>query len=232
MIKTIAVSSNKKLGGCAATYRSGTGNVYSTCPSSCPLKPSHSQGSDTLDTTYLEAVLRAVPEGGSSWTYTHFDRALLRRSTASETVINISTDSDAAALQSIRDGWPTVVVKESEKTEKVDVVDGVRFVRCPAEYQENITCSNCGGDTPLCARLERDYVIKFTAHGQSQKKVSLRATGQNSESGGCYGSGGPVAIQWKKTMGPTENDAETLLNFVRALPVGTKLRHHVVGDLG
>jgi hypothetical protein len=48
---------------------------------------------------------------------------------------------------------------------------------------------DCGNGRPLCARPERDYVVVFVAHGTSKKRVG---TG----TGGCYGSSGPVAIQW------------------------------------
>lgn len=233
MIKTIAKSSNKKLGGCAATYRSGLGDVYSTCPTSCVLKPATSAGSQTIDRTYLNAVLEAVPRQGSSWTYTHFPREVIPRSNEGQTCINISTDTIQQAIDSIGAGYPTVVVRPSSEQAKVDIHQGIRFVRCPAEYSE-ITCNSCGGQTgqPLCARPDRNYVIKFTAHGSQAKKIDVRSVDISASSGGCYGNGGPVRLQWEKTKGETGDDAEILRQFVAGLPVGTKLRHHVVGDLG
>lgn len=230
MLKTIKKSSNKKLGGCAATYRSGLDNVYSTCPSSCPLKPEQFQGSEQVDQTYLLALSLAVPQDGVSWTYTHFPKENIPLPSSGRTCINISTDSIREALDSFLDGYPVVVVRPSSETEKVDVVDGIRMVRCPAEYS-NATCDTCGTNTPLCARWNRDYIIKFTAHGSQSKTIKLREDNLNLK-GGCYGNGGPVRLQWEKTKGTTENDAETLTRFVASLPPGTKLRHHVVGDIG
>lgn len=238
MLKTIDKSSNKKLGGCAATYRAGIDSVFDTCPSTCVLKPATEKGSTFLDHTYLDAVLRAVPAGGSSWTYTHFPKEQIPITTPGQTCINISTDSVSEAIDSIQSGHPTVVVLSSSKEEKVDVHEGVRFIRCPAEYSD-VTCNTCGGDIPLCARPKRNYVIKFTAHGSQAKVINLRQEGSTETTlagtaGGCYGTGGPVRLQWEKTKGSEQSlsDSEVLTEFVASLPEGTKLRHHVVGDLG
>lgn len=235
MLKTIQKSANKKLGGCAATYRAGLENVYSTCPSGCPLKPPETSGSSGLDEEYLQAVLKAVPSGGIAWTYTHFPRGGIPLPTpgGEETCINISTDTVEEAKASFLEGRPTVVVRPSDQEAKVDVDSGIRFVRCPAEYHPNITCGNCGGDIPLCARADRDYIIKFTAHGNKAKVVSIRLSGAaGAPNGGCYGNGGPVRLQWEKTKGTTSGDAQAVLEFARSLPQGAKLRHHVVGDFG
>lgn len=232
MIKTILKSANKKLGGCAATYRSGIGDVYSTCPSTCVLKPVASQGSNSINPAYLDAVLDAVPRDGVSWTYTHFPKELIPKPQAEKTCINISTDSLDDAVDSIKAGYPTVTVRPASESEKVDVYKGIRMVRCPAEYSD-ATCNDCGTDIPLCARPDRNYVIKFTAHGNQAKVIGARLTlGIPESKGGCYGNGGPVRIQWERTKGSTENDATVLRTFVSTLAPGTKLRHHVVGDLG
>lgn len=242
MLKTIAASSNKKLGGCAATYRAGLENVYSTCPSSCILKPEEFQGAQRLDEEYLSAVLDSVPIGGVSWTYTHFPRSLLPAVNERKTCINISSDTLSDALASYVEGHPTVIVQPSNEIAKVDVhptiLGDVRLVRCPAEYSER-TCNTCGGDTPLCARHNRDYIVKFTAHGVQAKKINIRRTipiltlnTNPTPTGGCYGNTGPTRLQWEKTKGSTEDDAQRVLDFARSLPAGTKLRHHVVGDFG
>jgi hypothetical protein len=237
MLKTVSKSSNKKLGGCAATYRSGSEDVFGTCPNSCNLKPAGRHGSERMDAVYLQAVLRAVPDGGLAWTYTHFvgpdDLAMLPPVEKGQTVINISADTMGEAANFYLDGFPTVVAVPKVFDAKVDVVETefgpVKFVRCPAEYREEANCGNCGGkNAPLCARGDRSYVIKFTAHGNQAKKVG------SEQSGGCYGSGGPVAIQWANTKKALQeqSDAEKLTEWIKTLPFGTWVRHHVVGDLG
>jgi hypothetical protein len=51
--------------------------------------------------------------------------------------------------------------------------------------------------------------------------------------GGCYAASGPVAIQWHKTRTTgAPNDAAALREFVRTLPHGSFLRHHIAGDCG
>lgn len=238
MLKTIKKSSNRKLGGCAATYRSGLGDVYSTCPSTCSLKPEGHAGSESIDTEYLRAVLDAVPEEGVSWTYTHFAKELIPPPDPEKTTINISTDSHHQAKAALEAGYPVVTVRPASESEKVDRIDGIRYVRCPAEYLD-LSCSSCGSGKPLCARQGRNYVIKFTAHGNQAKRIQIRldTSEQNNSQhppvqGGCYGGGGPVHLQWKKTMGETTQDAVQLKAFVALLPKGSILRHHVVGDFG
>ena len=234
MLKTVAKSSNKKLGGCAATYRAGENSVYDTCPANCSLKPDDTLGSTEVDREYLQAVLEGVPEGGVAWTYTHFWQNDIPESFVGQTCINISIDSKEEVESAHRlygFSYPLVVVVPASDDAKVDRINDIRYVRCPAEYNSNITCSNCGGDTPLCARQDRDYVIKFTAHGNQAKKIMMRVEG-GTETGGCYGNSGPVRLQWEKSKGTTGNDAQVLREFVASLPFGTKLRHHVVGDLG
>lgn len=230
MLKTIIKSSNRKLGGCAATYRAGKEEVFSTCPTTCPLKPAETAGSNRIDHLYLTALIDAVPEGGVSWTYTHFPKEQIPLTGIGQTCINISTDSYPEAISSFQSGHPTVIVRPSTETDKVDKVDGIRIIRCPAEYSD-VTCNNCGGDIPLCARSRRNYIIKFTAHGAQAKTIQIRQ--ENPQvNGGCYGNGGPVRLQWEKSLGDTSKDSDALREFVKSLPKGTKLRHHVVGDIG
>jgi len=202
--------------------------MYGSCPNTCSLKPSTGRGSQVVDTEYLQALKTAVPRNGKSWTYTHFPKDELFRTSVEETCINISCDSVQDALASVRDGFPTVVAVPKDLDSKVDVIEDVRFVRCPAEYVEKVTCSNCGGETPLCARHSRDFVVKFTAHGTSYKKVGSQ------EAGGCYGSSGPVAIQWKNTAKQEQikTDTQILEDWISTLPEGSLVRHHVVGDVG
>lgn len=228
MLKTITTSTNRKLGACAATYRAGSGERFGTCPDSCPLKPEVASGVSVVDQEYLEAVLDAVPEDGCSWTYTHFQPGDVPLPQLGKTTINLSSDSYAQALEYVSKGYPTVITVPAGLDSKVEMVDGVRFVRCPAEYNDDVSCATCGGDTPLCARPTRDYVVKFTAHGSKAKLVGQEAKG------GCYGSGGPVAIHWTKTSRQEQprSDSQVLRDWVKTLPRGTKVRHHVLGDLG
>lgn len=228
MLKTVKVSSNSKTGPVAVTYRAGTHNVFGTCPKTCALNPQGEHGADLLDTEYLAAVRQAVPRGGQAWTYSHFPAELLPVPVKGETVINASCDTLEQALAAMAIGRPATLAAPADSAETWPrKIDGVRLVRCPAETSDAVTCSNCGAGRPLCARADRTFVVVFVAHGQAARLV-----GQE-QAGGCYGTGGPVAMQWRATRDKgRSDDAAELLRFAAELPPGSMLRHHVVGDLG
>ena len=226
MLKTVRQSANRKTGPIAVTYRAGLVNVFGTCPASCPLNPQPAAGVRKIDKRYLSALRRAVPRNGKAFTYSHFPAEKLPAPAVGETVINFSADSLASALHARKLGRPAVLtVAKGERWAKK--VDGVRFVRCPAEVSDRINCANCGNGDPLCARPDRDFVVVFEAHGQQAARVG------SDQQGGCYGAGGPVAMQWRNTQkGGASDDAAALERFARELPMGSLLRHHVVGDIG
>lgn len=228
MLKTIRTSANKKTGPVAVTYRSGTHAVFGTCPKSCPLNPKGDQGADLIDREYLAAVRQAVPPRGQAWTYSHFPAELLPIPAKGETVINASCDDVGQAVAAVRAGRPATLAAPADSGEQwPQRVDGVRFVRCPAELSALFDCAQCGGGRPLCARGDRDFVVVFVAHGSGAALVGSDAPG------GCYGNGGPVRLQWNATKKTgAADDAAAVLRFARSLPVGSMLRHHVVGDLG
>ncbi len=232
MLITTAVSGAAKTAGLAVTYRASSGNPYGNCPSNCALMPAGERGTLSIDWQYFEALVRAVPRKGIAFTYTHFSpRKWLKkwqamRGTGPATMINHSADTLRAAVRSCKAGINTVLALPEDKVRKHWRQRGVRFVQCPATYQDKIGCNNCGGDVPLCAR-DRDYVIVFPAHGAAKRKVG-------EGSGGCYASGGNVGLHWRKLARRDESvsDAAKLSDFVEDLPRGTVLRHHVAGDLG
>lgn len=227
MLKTVAVSANKKTGPIAVTYRSGEHETYGTCPKTCGLHPKSETGTTLIDQEYLSAVVDAVPRNGKAWTYSHFDAENLPKPTIGKTVINASCDSVAEALRARAIGVPAVMAAPKDtENQWPQMIEGVRFARCPAELSDTFTCHQCGKGDPLCARGERDYVVVFVAHGTGAKRVG---TGE----GGCYAASGPTAIQWHGTKKTGKaNDPEALRAFARSLPPGSFLRHHVAGDVG
>lgn len=234
MLKTVEISRAKKTAGVAVTYRAGSGEKYATCPASCKMNCS-GKGAAKLDAEYLEALLDAVPRKGVSFTYSHFDPLVYGWGTKlkeGKTVINFSTENPNAAAASIYNGVPSVVVVapdywQGRKTQEARY--SVQVVRCPAEYREGFSCRDCGNGLPLCARLERDYIIGFTAHGPNKKKAADVNT-----RGGCYADAGNCRIWWNETADgqQDETDAEKLTRFVKSLPPRSIIRHHVAGDIG
>lgn len=228
MLKTVTKSGNGKTGPIAVTYRAGAHHAFATCPPSCALNPHGEHAAKLIDKRYLRALRRAVPAGGIAWTYSHFPAELLPVPAAGETVINASCDTPAQALAAVRAGRPATLAAPADSAERWPArLEGVRFVRCPAETVPAIDCSNCGKGRPLCARPERDYVIVFVGHGSRRARVGT------DEPGGCYGELGPVRLQWESARKTgAADDAAALARFARSLPAGSMIRHHVVGDIG
>ena len=245
MLKTVEMSRATKTAGIAVTYRAGTGEKYGTCPASCKMNCS-GKGAEQVDAEYLDALLDAVPSKGVSFTYSHFGWHLWADKLApGKTVINYSTESMISAAAASRAVPTVVVVAESEwkdgKTLRAPLFGGtnsrghfvqtgsVRVVRCPAEYRAGFSCRDCGNGLPLCARLDRDYIIGFTAHGPSKRKAADPET-----RGGCYADAGNCRIWWDDTANgeQCETDAEKVRRFAKSLPPRSIVRHHVAGDLG
>jgi hypothetical protein len=237
MLKTVELSRAKKTAGIAVTYRAGKGDMFGTCPASCNLNDS-GKGAENVDNEYLDALLNAKPKKGFSFTYSHFDFNLWidKARAVGKTVINYSADSIDDALKSFGLNIPTVTVVNQDKWRDCKAFhvgkkhfDTVPVIRCPAEYQ-NMSCNDCGNGEPLCARMDRKFIIGFSAHGPNKRKAASKT-----EQGGCYGAQGNCRIWWNDTAAseqPDEADGEKLLRFVKSLPVRAIIRHHVAGDIG
>jgi len=231
MLKTVETSRAKKTKGIAVTYRAGKNDMFGTCPSTCKLNDS-GKGASEIDQEYLDALLHAKPSRGLSFTYSHFDPQFWAQKmrAVNKTVINFSTDTPEHAAKHCRAGVPSVVVVPETfwHGRKTAAPHGKTIVRCPAEYQ-NRSCNSCGNGLPLCARMDRDFIVGFTAHGPNKRK----AADQNAQ-GGCYGAQGNCRIWWNETSETVqdETDAEKLKRFVSGLPPRSIIRHHVAGDIG
>ena len=238
MLNTVERSRANKTAGLAVTYRAEPGAMYGTCPDSCPLKPVETATRE-IDREYEAALRESLPRRGSAFLFTHFPPALwAKRNTRGpdrEATFNYSAPDLATAAQSIRDGDAAVAVVphdfwDGRPTRHVVLVDGTPGVRCPAETGKVSGCTGCGAGLPLCARPRRHYFIIFTAHGAAKRKA-----GDNAQPGGCYGSGGNVALHWRDLVSrrePVASDADTHRRFVRRLAPGTIVRPHIVGDMG
>ena len=230
MLRTVEISRAKKTKGIAVTYRAGRGDKFGTCPPSCSLNDS-GKGAKEIDWPYFDALLDAVLRKGVSFTYTHFEWSLWqRKNEKGKTVVNYSADNlpDAAMAAGV---VPTVtVVSEAQWQDKKSfrLNETRAVVRCPAEYRD-ISCAQCGDGEPFCARLNRKFIIGFTAHGPNKRKAADETT-----QGGCYAAQGNCRIWWQDTAESeqTENDGEKLKRFVSGLPPRSIVRHHVAGDIG
>ena len=237
MLNTTETSGAIKTAELAVTYRSGSKDkCFATCPSACALKPQGEETSDRIDWDYLGDLIRAVPKNGVAFTYSHFHWRRWRRRWFARlqtgqptTVINFSADTWRQARASVAAGIPTVIAIPADQARKHSRANGVREIQCPATYRDGLGCINCGGNVPLCARSDRDYVISFPAHGAAKNAVG------NDQDGGCYAAVNRVRIHWDRLARsdiPEETDGSKLIRFVRGLRPGKILRHHVAGDIG
>jgi hypothetical protein len=236
MLNCTAISRAKKTAGLAVTYRAAPGDMYGTCPDTCPLKPVETKTRE-IDRDYESAVRHSVPKRGLAFLFTHFAPHLwAERNTGdrAQCTFNYSAPTLEAAANETALGNASVAVVPADywsgrDSDKVTTAHGVRGVRCPDETS-GIGCAGCGNGRPLCSRAEREYFIVFTAHG-----VSKRKAGDNSERGGCYAGGGNVALHWRGLSNreePAESDAAAHRAFVKTLRPGIILRAHIAGDIG
>ena len=230
MLKLVKKSTAKKTTNCAVTYRAGGADKFATCPIDCNLKPDTSAGATEIDYSYLDAVSDAVPKGGVSFTYSHFNPSLWKHKLKiGKTVINYSARNLADLF--LNSFVPSVInVKETfwKTNGKSETINDHKIVRCPAEYTST-DCSTCGNGKPLCSRMDRNFIVGFTDHGTYKKKA-----GSEIEKGGCYATAGNVLLHWNATTKTADEDPDELklLKFAQELPFGTVLRHHIAGDLG
>lgn len=108
-----------------------------------------------------------------AWTYTHHDiehygnRELIKASPSMGMVVNVSAHSQAHAIDVYRQGMPAVCIVPKDTQVNTWCTDSVRFVVCPAQTKQNLTCAEC----KLCANADRTCVVAFKAHGTQAKKV-------------------------------------------------------------
>lgn len=125
--------------------------------------------------TLVVANLMSMARG---FTFTHkpaLKSALVRDAVARANhyrfAVNLSADSphEADALFDLAIG-PVVSVVEHDAPERSQTPAGRDILVCPAQRDERATCKSCG----WCARIDRDWIVGFRAHGQMKKRVSLR----------------------------------------------------------
>ena len=145
----------------------------------------HCDGRIDRRATLVVARAGAKLEG---WTYTHHEvagaagdhnRRVVRAAIDAGLVVNVSSNSLTHADALARYRLPLVTILPDGGSAKAGVTpDGLRWVRCPAEYGPT-TCADCGGrGGALCARADRGFVVAFTAHGARRKAASRVAGGE------------------------------------------------------
>lgn len=125
---------------------------------------------EDIDTGIMDKIINANKRRKlKGFTYSHkkSDSAIAYIKNANQKgfTINVSCDSIEEVKKFHAMGLPCVTIANTGN--KVDKLDNIKMVQCPAEYNDKITCKTCA----MCANGNRDYVIKFTPHGIAKKKI-------------------------------------------------------------
>lgn len=124
------------------------------------------------------SMLVSANKGKRGYTYTHYNVEenlnLILKANAEGFTINLSADSPAIAREYYGKGAPVVSVVPLDfwQGKNLRKIQGVEFVRCPAEYAETVSCASCG----VCAKADRKSVIGFTVHGSRKHKANIIAS--------------------------------------------------------
>lgn len=132
---------------------------------------SHVDGNINKDELF---ALVDANKGKRGFTYTHHipnehNAPLIKHSNDNGFTINVSAENMAMADEYFGLGIGPVVSILPIESEKVTMTpNGVRVVKCPNTYQDDLTCADC----KLCHDADRNYIIGFPAHGSGKSKVN------------------------------------------------------------
>lgn len=111
--------------------------------------------------------------GGRVWTYSHAWKNIPRSHWGKVSVL-ASVDSLREAHEAIAAGYAPAMAVPKFESHKAYLIDGIKFIPCPAQTKDDVTCSDC----KLCAKSEflesTKTGILFEAHGVSKNKIKLR----------------------------------------------------------
>lgn len=133
-------------------------------------------GHNMVDTGAVRELVNAN-RGRNGFTYTHYPMYIdenvhaVAHANRNGFTINVSHNSPQEALQATH-GQPRVTLVPSDFWN----TDGKRegsIVRCPAEYNDAVSCATCG----LCQRADRKDIVGFTVHGTRANNADVIARG-------------------------------------------------------
>lgn len=119
-----------------------------------------------------DAAERFVARGGGTpWSYTHAWRRVPRKAWGSVSVL-ASVETLADAARATRRGWAVARVVPKFSSHKAWLEGGIRWIPCPAQTRDDVTCSTCR----LCLNDDKLRAIgagvAFEAHGSSKRKAA------------------------------------------------------------
>lgn len=132
-------------------------------------------GTSELDPVLIHDLIKAWKSVGvTAYTYTHADKVQgnfthVRHAIRHGFVVNMSCET-MEQVKACHDNDIPAVLAVYEWTTKDKVtrrINGITYRLCPASYDKNMTCRDCG----KCWKKGRKEVIVFPAHGNGKKKT-------------------------------------------------------------
>lgn len=132
---------------------------------------------DKIDAEKLSGLTMANA-GKRGFTYTHYpdteeNLEAIRHANEHGFTVNLSANSVSHALELSRHGLPVAAIVPIDHGNETRIIEGVKFITCPATYRDEVTCSTC----KLCSVSNRDSVICFPAHGARKARADIIARG-------------------------------------------------------
>jgi hypothetical protein len=131
--------------------------------------------SNNIDKDLLDSLITAY-EGLTAYTYTHtainkHNVELVKKASDKGFVINFSTETVKDMKKAVQAGCNAVITVNSMEN-NVTTVEGVKIVKCPNSYKDNMQCKNCG----LCWLKNRKFVVAFPVHGNKKRAAKENAS--------------------------------------------------------
>jgi hypothetical protein len=131
-----------------------------------------------IDVDALQALTKANT-GRKGFTYTHHDmhdtsartwnREVIAIANINGFTINLSAnDLDHADMLADLNVGPVVTIMPEGSPKVQHTAKGRTVVQCPATYNDDITCANCG----ICQVATRRAIIGFPVHGVRKKAAN------------------------------------------------------------
>ena len=132
-------------------------------------------GTDELDGELIRDLIKAWKSAGvTAYTYTHADKVPMnfikvKHAIKQGFIISMSCETLEQVEACHENNIPSVlaVYEWMEKGKVTRRINGITYRLCPACYDKNMTCRDCG----KCWKKNRKEVIVFPAHGKGKKKT-------------------------------------------------------------
>lgn len=107
------------------------------------------------------------------WTYTHAWKKIPKDYWGKISVL-ASVDNTYEAKQAFYSKYTPAIIVDKFEGKKAFIKDDVKFIPCPAQTHDNISCASC----KLCLNSDKLFALKtgiaFEAHGATKTKIKKR----------------------------------------------------------